>query len=85
VYCAGEKGNISEAIASINQRALLRVAQNRVTRVNACIHENGGHFQHLLLTVYQIYYVVVLRNEHPLFNVLAIIEEERLILGGLLV
>jgi hypothetical protein len=30
VYCAGEKGNISEAIASINQRTLLQVAQNMV-------------------------------------------------------
>jgi exopolysaccharide biosynthesis protein len=45
VYCAGEKGNISEAIASINQRTLRRVAQNMVKRVNACIRENGGHFQ----------------------------------------
>jgi hypothetical protein len=48
VYCAGEKGNISEATASINQRTLRRVAQNTVKRVNACIQENGGHFQHFL-------------------------------------
>jgi hypothetical protein len=54
VCCAGEKGNISEAIASINQRTLRGVAQNMVKRVNACIQENGGHFQHLLLTVFQV-------------------------------
>jgi hypothetical protein len=47
VYCAGEKGNISEAIASMNQRTLRRMTQNMVKRVNACIEENGGHFQHL--------------------------------------
>jgi hypothetical protein len=49
VYCAGEKGNISDAIVSINQRSLRRVAQNMVKRLNACIQENGGHFQHLFL------------------------------------
>jgi hypothetical protein len=54
VYCAGEKGNISEATASINQRTLRRVVQNMVKRVNVCIQENGGHFQHLLLTVFQV-------------------------------
>jgi hypothetical protein len=48
VYCAEEKGNISEAIASINQRTLRRVAQNMVKRLNTCIRENGGNFQHLL-------------------------------------
>jgi hypothetical protein len=48
VYCTGENGSISEAIASLNQRTLLRVAQNMVKRVNAYIQENGGHFQHLL-------------------------------------
>jgi hypothetical protein len=53
VYCAGEKGNISEDIESINQRTLLRVAQKMVKRVNACIRENGGHFQHRLRTVFQ--------------------------------
>jgi len=36
VYCAGEKGNISEAIASINQRTLRRVAQNGET--SECLH-----------------------------------------------
>jgi hypothetical protein len=48
VYCAGEKGNISEAIASINHRTLRQVAQNMAKRVNALIQENGGHFQRLL-------------------------------------
>jgi hypothetical protein len=48
MYCAGEKGNTAEAIASINQRTLRRVAQNMVKRVNACIQGNGGHFQRLL-------------------------------------
>jgi hypothetical protein len=42
------KTNISEAIASINQRTLRRVAENMVKRVNACIQENVGHFKHLL-------------------------------------
>jgi hypothetical protein len=48
VYCAEEKGNISEATASINQKTLHRVAQNMVKRVNACIQENDEHFQHIL-------------------------------------
>jgi hypothetical protein len=48
------KMNISEATASINQRTLHRVAQNMVKRVNACIQENGGYFQHLLWTVFQV-------------------------------
>jgi hypothetical protein len=49
VYCAGEKGNVSEAVASINQRTVRRMAQNMVKQVNACIYENGGHFQHVFL------------------------------------
>jgi hypothetical protein len=48
-YCAGEKGNISEPIASISQRTLRRVAQNMVKRVNACIQEKGGHYEVKLL------------------------------------
>jgi carbon monoxide dehydrogenase subunit G len=47
VYCAGEEGDISGAVASMHQRTLHRVAQNMVKRVNACIQENGGHFQRL--------------------------------------
>jgi hypothetical protein len=53
VYCAGERGDITEAIASMTQRALRRLAQNGET-MNACIQENGGHFQHLLWTVFQV-------------------------------
>jgi hypothetical protein len=44
------KMNTSEATASKNQRSLRRVAQNKVKWVNACIQENGGHFQHILQT-----------------------------------
>jgi hypothetical protein len=60
VYCAGEKGNISKAIASINQGTLRRVARNMVKGVNACIQENGGHFQHLYELYFMFYCVVVL-------------------------
>jgi hypothetical protein len=35
VYCAGEKGNISEDIASTNQTNLFQVAQNMVKQVTA--------------------------------------------------
>jgi hypothetical protein len=45
-----KRDNISEAIASINQRTLRRVAQNMVKRVNACIQE-------------RFYVIVVLRSE----------------------
>jgi hypothetical protein len=48
VYSAGEKGKISEAIASINQRTLHRVAQNMVKQVIASIQEN------LLWTLFQV-------------------------------
>jgi hypothetical protein len=48
MYCAGEKGEILENIASINQRTLRRVAENMKKRVSACIQDNGGHFQQLL-------------------------------------
>jgi hypothetical protein len=48
VYRAGEKGNISEAIASINQRTLRQVAQNVMKRVNDSIQEKGEYFHHLL-------------------------------------
>jgi hypothetical protein len=63
VYCAGEKRSISEAIACINQRTLRRVAQNMVKRVNACIQENGGHFQHFYELYFRFYCIVVLRSE----------------------
>jgi hypothetical protein len=48
VYCAGEKGNISEAISSGNKGTLRRVAQDMTKRVNAFIRENCGQFQLLL-------------------------------------
>jgi hypothetical protein len=54
------------AIASINQRTLRRVAKNTVKGVNACIQENGGHFQHLSCTVFRVYCIVVLRSESSL-------------------
>jgi hypothetical protein len=57
-FCAGENGKISEAFASINQRILRRVARNMAKRVNACIQENGGHFQHLLWTVFSSFIVL---------------------------
>jgi hypothetical protein len=76
LYCAGEKGNISEATASIlvTQRTLRRVAQNMVKRVNACIQENGGYFQPFYELYFRSYYIVALRsetsvaflNEHPM-------------------
>jgi hypothetical protein len=62
-YCAGEKSNISEAIASRNQRTLHLVAQNVVKRVKACIQEKVGTSS----TFYELYFrfhcVVVLRSE----------------------
>jgi hypothetical protein len=58
-----EKCNMSEVIASINQRTLRRMAQNMVKRVDACIQENDGHFRHLLWTVFRFYFIVVLRSE----------------------
>jgi hypothetical protein len=48
VYCAGEKGNILEAITSISQRILCPVTQNMVKRVNIYIQQNGEHSQHIL-------------------------------------
>jgi hypothetical protein len=44
----------SQATASINQRNLRRVAQNVVKLVNVCIQENGGHFQYILLTIFEV-------------------------------
>jgi hypothetical protein len=66
VYCAGEKGNVSEAIANINQRTLRRVAQNTVKRVNACIQEKGGHYEVKLLLRFKmsILYMDAFYMEH---------------------
>jgi hypothetical protein len=63
------------AIANISQRTLCRVAQNMVKWVNACILDNGGHFQHLLWTVLQVslycsktkWNFGCILKEHPLY------------------
>jgi hypothetical protein len=35
------------AISNISQETLKKVVRNKLTRVNTCYAENGGHFQHL--------------------------------------
>jgi hypothetical protein len=52
------KANISEPVASINQRTLRRVAQNKAERVNACIQENHGHFQQF----YELHFMFIVLN-----------------------
>jgi hypothetical protein len=42
------KHNIEANVTSINEQTLRNVARNIVKRVDACMHEGGGHFQHLL-------------------------------------
>jgi hypothetical protein len=42
------KDNISAKIRNIAEETLQRVTANMQTRVEACLLENGGHFQHLL-------------------------------------
>jgi hypothetical protein len=42
------KHNIEANVTSINEQTLRNVASNFVKRVDACLHEGGGHFQHLL-------------------------------------
>jgi hypothetical protein len=42
------KLNIEEAVKKITAETLLRVSRNMCQRVNLCLQENGGHFQHLL-------------------------------------
>jgi hypothetical protein len=42
------KHNIEANVNSINEQTLRKVARNIVKRVDACLHEGGGHFQHLL-------------------------------------
>jgi hypothetical protein len=41
------KDNISTEIKNITEETLHRVTANMQTRVEACLLENGGHFQHL--------------------------------------
>jgi hypothetical protein len=69
VYCAGEKGNISEAIASINQRTLSRVTQNVVKGVNACFRRMVGTYSIFYELYFRFYCIVVLRSEHPIVYV----------------
>jgi hypothetical protein len=40
--------NIEVIVTSKNEQTLWNVARNIVKRVDACLHEGGGHFQHLL-------------------------------------
>jgi hypothetical protein len=42
------KDNISAEIRNITEETLQRVTANMKTRVEACLFENGGHFQHRL-------------------------------------
>jgi hypothetical protein len=42
------KDNISAEIRNITEETLQRVTANMQTRVEACLLENGAHFQHLL-------------------------------------
>jgi hypothetical protein len=42
------KDNISAEIRNITEETLQRVTANMQTRVEACLLENGGHFQHVL-------------------------------------
>ncbi|PNF17846.1 hypothetical protein B7P43_G05717 [Cryptotermes secundus] len=42
------KDNISAEIRNITEETLQRVTANMQMRVEACLLENGGHFQHLL-------------------------------------
>ncbi|XP_075213932.1 uncharacterized protein LOC142320138 isoform X2 [Lycorma delicatula] len=42
------KVNIEQALLNIQPQTLKKVARNAVKRIEACIQEDGGHFQHLL-------------------------------------
>ncbi|KAJ4427332.1 hypothetical protein ANN_24952 [Periplaneta americana] len=42
------KHNITQEIQAIDNRVLQRVASNMERRVELCLMQNGGHFQHLL-------------------------------------
>jgi hypothetical protein len=60
VYCAGEKGNISETIESINQIILRRVVQNMVKRANVCLQNNVGQCSAFYEVCFRFYCIVVL-------------------------
>jgi hypothetical protein len=42
------KHNTEANVNSVNEQTLRNVAWNIVKRVDACLYEGGGHFQHLL-------------------------------------
>ncbi|PSN34321.1 hypothetical protein C0J52_23726 [Blattella germanica] len=42
------KCEIAELFNSVTNEILIKVFENKVKRVDVCIEENGGHFQHLL-------------------------------------
>jgi hypothetical protein len=42
------KHNIEANVTSKNEQTLRNFARNITKRVDACLHEGGGHFQHLL-------------------------------------
>ena len=42
------KVNIEQAVLNIRPQTLKKVARNAVKIIEACIQEDGGHFQHLL-------------------------------------
>ena len=42
------KNEISHSIAEITPETLRKVSRNMRRRVELCLQENGGHFQHLL-------------------------------------
>jgi hypothetical protein len=41
------KHNIEQAVANIDPETLREVARNTLKRVDDCLQEGGGHFQHL--------------------------------------
>jgi hypothetical protein len=42
------KHNIEQTVADTDPETLHKVTQNTLKRVDTCLQEGGGHFQHLL-------------------------------------
>jgi hypothetical protein len=42
------RNNITNAVQGITADILRRVSRNMSRRVQSCLQQNGGHFQHLL-------------------------------------
>jgi hypothetical protein len=42
------KHNTEQTITNIDPETLRKVARNTLKRVDACLQEGGGHFQHLV-------------------------------------